>query len=231
MIYKHANFRKNVGSTPTRPFPTTGLFAFWRMDGLTASYGTFPLINDGAVSFDSGYATFNGSNRLLETSSQIKNALTSKGDLTISYWVKSSQTGTGDASIFGLWGASSSFNQLVATYTKSNGACSMYIHVGGGAIVYPTTNGPSIADGAWHHIVVTRSGSEVALFIDSTAGYVRSGNNTSGVYGGSGTFSFGGPQGAASNFAGSLNSVGMWGRALTPTERADLYNGGFGNQY
>ena len=88
--------------------------------------------------------------------------------------------------------------------------------------IYSTT----LSIATWYHIVVSRSGENFTIYLNGSGSEI-------GTY--SGAFSAStqplyvgmGPNGG---FAvnGRMDEIAMWSRALTPTEAADLYNGGTG---
>ena len=85
-----------------------------------------------------------------------------------------------------------------------------------------------ISVNTWHYIAITRTGSDVNIYVD---GYnVGSGTNgdsvdLSGFYLGSSSY------GSATNFNGGIDEVGVWSRELSSIEVYDLYNSGYGLTY
>ena len=86
-------------------------------------------------------------------------------------------------------------------------------------------------DGNWHHVVVTFNGSIVYVYLDSvkssgwswpyTLAYLSTGDN----------LLLGTNTGGSLKLNGSMDEVGIWDRALTDSEVAELYNSGNGLTY
>ena len=122
-------------------------------------------------------------------------------------------------------GVSISLNQATASITL-NLATS---HISGN---WTLTTDDVLAEGEWHHVVVTRAGSYVCIFYDGQArvdgvvnGDVIPANG--GSYFGPDDVVIGcGPWGYPLN--GAIDDLGIWTRALTSAEVARLYNNGAG---
>jgi prepilin-type N-terminal cleavage/methylation domain-containing protein len=107
-------------------------------------------------------------------------AMTGLVDFSISLWINTSQVAAGsarynDPAFLGTKQGSGDSNDFVLT--NYNGKIAWYDELVAGSNSYDT--GISVADGKWHHIVVTRSGASLSFYIDS----VFKGKDTTGTDG------------------------------------------------
>jgi hypothetical protein len=196
---------------------TDNLLAFYKLSDLSDSSGNnHTLTNNGNVTFASGKlgnaAVFDGSNYLSPTPFWQNGT-----SLTVSLWVKT--TAENYSYLIGGNGPSDGF------YVVMNG--SGYASAYAGA-EYSEFEGPSILvnDGSWHHIVLKANNGSATIYVDGVAGtsnsipetILESGYMSIGVNG-------------EANFAflnGEMDAVGIWNRALSDAEVAELYNNGTG---
>tara|TARA_R100001224_G_scaffold12684_2_gene6190 strand:+ start:20 stop:2842 length:2823 start_codon:yes stop_codon:yes gene_type:complete len=149
------------------------------------------------------------------------------GDLTFSCWVNPDTT---------FYGASAQGTLLGADYQNYELAIyegEVQIYLGGAANFVRTNAGNSVVTGSWQHIVVTRTGGTVTIYVNNatpsqtTGGTPGTANATS-----SGTPVFcSGERNATSNnhYDGKLSDIVMWKRALSATEIGQIYAAGAGN--
>lgn len=189
-------------------FPTSGLLAFWKLDDVNDSSGNnYTLTNNNSVTFNSGKignaAYFQGNGSSLSRSFSLNTS-----EMTVSFWVKNTQTDVGQLDLIGQW---------------SGGGWLIHITLAGIAfyapsVVYGTTG---VVNGLWRHIVATRSATTSKIFVDGVE-YV-SGNSGGGAVNTSTNLFIGNP-----NYQIELDAVGIWDRVLTTEEIAQLYNSGNG---
>ena len=86
-------------------------------------------------------------------------------------------------------------------------------------------NGATLNDGEYHHIVITYNTSGGSLYLDGTLNSTCAAGDGSLHEYASG-LTIGSRGGAESNWNGTIDEVGMWDRAITPTEVSTLYNAG-----
>lgn len=232
----------NSGNGLSYPFTSLveNILAYWKLDNngsggvslidstgngntLTNS-GEAPLgvgkINNGAV--------FTGTTNYLSTPTGFA-PLTNQR--TYSGWVRFNNTSTGYQMVF-MQGGTSDYQSVNPFYIENNGTVSS---------IFTTSNGSwtnllftSIVPSAntWHHFATTFDGSVAKLYWNGTevASSVYSGsipdpdNNffTLGSYPAFGSF-------GALN--GNVDEVGVWTKALTPSEISSIYNSGNGRTY
>ena len=210
---------------------TDGLVGYWPFDGdfVDATGGGHDGVSQGTVvTFEPGKlgqaGVFNGSNSptpgVRVDGGTGWNPSEGTGQLSLSFWIK--------------WGGASGGYQGVVSKRDGWGVNVMMwcveINQDTGIISffrdgsYPSSGAVVPAIGQWQHYAVSFDG--------TTQRFYRNGVET-----GSGAFSFAnktdsrvviGCSDAWNAFKGSIDEVGIWSRALTAVEVADLYNGGDG---
>jgi hypothetical protein len=208
---------KTVFQLPSEaPSLTTGLQAFYKLDDTSDSSGNGnTLTNNGDVSFASGKignaAVFDGSNYLQATDSNLPSGQSAR---TISCWYKT--TSNSDLNV--LTYGSQSYNGGVVLYSQNDGKF-IFSQYGDGICSTSSLN-----DNNWHNIVVTYDGTNWILYVDGSANDQKEmGTDTQLA-----ELLIGGAFGGGGNFDGSIDAVGIWNRALSDAEVAELYNSGTG---
>ncbi|MEH3054998.1 MAG: LamG domain-containing protein [Patulibacter minatonensis] len=153
------------------------------------------------------------------------------GDLSAEIWVKGSgASGSGPGTAFsdsaGLvdaGNAASTRDWGVAVDASGR----IVAGCGNGATVHSASN--AIADGAWHHIVFTRTRTSgaTALYVDGQPVAAATGCTTQTLTGGT-TVWYGRSHESNLYFQGTLDEVGLYARVLTPAEVLDHYRLGTG---
>lgn len=185
-------------------------------DGV-ASGNTSTLSTDGKI----GTAfNFNGTNEDVDFGNITD--LDSLSGLFVSCWIRSSGFTPTDV-IYRNDGGTLSFTLL----TRTSGAMSGQIATGAGT--FDTGNSaPGFDDGAWHHVVLRYTGSDLIIYVD--------GNNenndatANGTLNNSSKFLFAN-QGAGNFYPGDIDEVGIWSVDKGAQAVADLYNSGSGLAY
>ena len=195
---------------------TDNLLAFYKLDNLTDSSGNGnTLTNNGDVTFSSGKI---GNAAVFDNSSYLTQALdlSTPDAFTISCWIKkavssgakiilsvSSQDGPLD-----VYAGPSHGNGLQASFTNASAFCDL-----------------SLSENEWKHFVFIRDkASNVSkIYMNGVNSYESTAPSFSNANGISFGSSFG-------NMAsdGSIDAVGIWNRALSDSEVAELYNSGTG---
>lgn len=149
------------------------------------------------------------------------------GDFTFSMWINP------DVVNYGLTAAGTLLGTDFTNYELSIYQGNILIYLGGAGNNQATVSGAAVTTGSWQHIVVTRTGGAVTIYIDnatppqSTTGSPGTANITSA---GSPQFQVGQRVGSSSNhYDGKLSDVVIWDRALTLVEIAQIYSAGAGN--
>lgn len=139
------------------------------------------------------------------------------GDLTLSFWFKSTQTGNLAIISFcdnflGTGGYGSSLNGGNVGGDK----------LGGWNSSIWLSSGISVTDGLWHHGLLTNNSGTVNLYVDNVLRDTD--NNATGSNSWNGTRAIG----AWNNYSGGffngfIDDIGVWNRVLTPCEMSSLY--------
>lgn len=221
----------------TPPFPA-GAIGFWKLSDLTDASGNGnTLTNSNGVTFDAGKlgnaAVFDGSEGQALTA-----PIPALTDFTLVGWFKIANPLT---KITSWWGG---YECTVVTLAGEDGMPGLWLvymsegaagqdSEGGGdrlranwdASSTQVFAGSADGDGAWHFFAVRASGGTVEVFVDSAsvhADFSGSGISAGEIQIGNTLFTTG------QTMEGSIDGVGLWPRALSDFELAQLLNAGAG---
>jgi hypothetical protein len=192
---------------------TDNLLAFYKLSDLSDSSGlNRTLTNNGNVTFAPGKigdaGVFDGSNYLDVSMASLPQG---SQDRTISFWFNSLKTNPQVPLYYGT----PSSGELVLFYIDQNTV-----------IVSPYGDGVAsseqLSDGNWHHILFETNNQTWLLYIDGVlkdSQYRSTSTNGTALTIGSGS---------DGNVEGQIDAVGIWNRALSNAEVAELYNNGTG---
>jgi len=213
-----------------------GVVAFWPLnenDGtlLDSSGNGKNLLETGTVSANTGVvangAEFSGGVNYLT-----QETLTLSSSFTISGWFKSPTTTGMTGQFMQNWNSNASSGQFVLGWGDEDGQSNelwAYVRTAGG---YVRVAYPELAANEWRHFVLSldAAAGTLSLYVDNVLADVA--DVTSALVTTTNELQFGiGEQGASQNStACSLDSVGIWNRALLENEIAMLWNGGFGKE-
>ena len=193
-----------------------GLQAFYKLSDLSDSSGNNrTLTNNGNVSFASGKignaAVFDESNNL----ELQENLLALKTEFTVSSWVKTADNDAYVLACGGLEGILVVNEGGLFTFNASTGYS-------------PIQSSQYVNDDSWHHLVATFNNGSVKLYVDGvmdgtgeTDSVVPDSNSSKTTIGQQ-------PNDSWASFVGQIDAVGIWNRALSDAEVAELYNNGTG---
>jgi hypothetical protein len=195
-------------------FPT-GLLAFWKLNGNgnDSSGNNNHLTNVNNVTFSSGKigsASNFTAGKYFSSEVQIGGTGNAQ-NFTFSLWIKTIQNSSTNKMI----SAAGNYNYYFMEY-----AGKIYANFGGSQF-NSTSN---VNDGNWHHVVVTYDRVKLRIYID---GVLEVDQNETGVTPLSYVYIGSDDNGGQSLF-GSLDSIGIWNRALTSEEVTQIYNDGNG---
>jgi hypothetical protein len=93
------------------------------------------------------------------------------------------------------------------------------------------TSDPVFTHDVWYHIIMVKNGTAVTLYINGSS--VGTGTESNAYVNDPLTPAtiFIGSDGAGSDFIGAIDEVGVWSKALSAGEIAELYNSGTGKTY
>lgn len=154
------------------------------------------------------------------------------GDFSFAFWINSADPATG-ARI--LWKRVTATGQ--GYYVTINASDQIFVGIAdAGGTNYREGNGSTdIADGTYHHVVITWTGSTDAttIHVDGGANEYTSSSSvgTVGDITNAETFQMGRDGSGVAYLTGTIDEVGFWTKVLSSTEISDLYNAGAGFAY
>ncbi len=185
-------------------------------------YGSTPYYTTGKIGPYAG--SFNGANDYVNMGNPT--ALQSTNALTVSAWINPSVTTSWLRIVSNSWQSGSLGGVIdLSTGGSSNVFCFIKTTSGSPSISSPSN---SISAGSWAHVVCEYSGSSLSLYINGVLV-----NQT--LVGGTLSYSNGypwaigaemGTSTPAEFFNGAIDDVRIYGRALSASEVAAMYNGG-----
>jgi len=148
------------------------------------------------------------------------------GPFSVAFWFRDT---TFNCPMLGYGGGIGGYDQFVLTLQSGIGAIAFAINNGAGGFLGGST---SVADGTWHHIVVTYDPTGMNLYVDGTLNATATAPASIPAPNPAWTFWIGG---TASSFsppdAFDFDEMGIWNRALALADVQSLYNGGAGKTY
>lgn len=210
----------------------TNLVSYWKLDessgnaadSVGSNTGTVTNISYGAAKINNG-ATGNGSTSLINFGSST--GLKLAGDLTITFWFKINTNQ--DGYVFSRTRGTSPFGMYLAYYASSTTNFSLGIYNSAGGSVF-ATSGTVLSTGTWYFYAGRISGTSMSCSINAGTPGTATFSGTRATFDGD-TAAFARPTDSAVDFAGMLDEIGIWSRALSDAEITSLYNGGSGLQY
>jgi len=217
---------------------TNNLLAFYKLDNTAdSSSNNRTLTNLGDTTFTAGKignaAVFDGTDKVLKSESI---SVAGSSELTFSFWIKTSNFSQPGCNLVGIWGNSNSSDTQFEAYYDSAGVYGLIQTPSGqgdrGMIAPPTRL--SLTQNNWHHFVmVFKDGNKVYGIYDGVKTQVTNFNYTT-ISNNSAYFGIGRTSqtawGGANHFAGQIDAVGVWNRALSDAEAAAIYNSGRGGE-
>jgi hypothetical protein len=206
---------------------TDNLQAFYKLSDTSDSSGyNRTLTNNGNVTFAPGKI---GDAAVFNQGSLSRNAsfLANVSELTISAWYKNSENGP----IFSIWGNGSNDFSIVSNGWGNGTSIGMafFTNAGGGFYNFPEGTG-ILDDGQYHHVVMVYSSSNSSfkafvdgnqIFSESITGQLCTSESLSLLV-------LGSEANRVDAFSSSIDAFGIWNRALSDAEVAELYNNGTG---
>ena len=189
--------------------------------------GNWLLPNNVNANKQSNYSfDFNGTNQYI-TLGSISNINT---DFTVSGWINTTNLTTSNGAFRGWFSSGTNFSSAnefainISTLSSYGGVGFINVWEGNSMIIAGTS---SVADGNWHHVVLTKTSTELKLYVDGSLQNTVSNSSTwtwNNVHVGIGnsnqTF---GTQGL---FDGKIDELSVFSRALSLAEVNSLYNSG-----
>ena len=211
----------------------TSLVAHWRLDEASGvrsdSHGANHLTDNNTVGQDTGKlgsaAWFVATNE--ESLSIADNAALSMGDLdfTIAGWVYFTTLAFGG--VLGKW-SPGPIQEYLLYFDGTN--LRFHVSANGSSNVF-ITNSHAISAGTWYFFVAWHDSVANTINLSINNNTPATLSHAAGVFNGAATFSLDRNEEGLAWLNGRLDSVSIWKRVLTPTERTQLYNAGNGLDY
>ena len=196
-------------------FPMTGLLAFWKLSDLTDASGNgHTLTNNNGVTFGAGKIGDAAEFTSTETLSVNYGLPSASSDWTVAAWLYPTST-NGYGGSFPVGG-----DNLAGVWCVAFDDSSKLGFANGG---YAADPGTTVSLNAWHHVVGVKSNGVIEVWVDG----VSAGTQTWGGWLDASVTRINAEFGDQC-FHGKIDAVGMWNRALTAQEVAQLYNAGSG---
>lgn len=243
-ILETADARK-IFAAPDFPNILAAVFAYlgasmhWKLNeasgNATDSIGSNTLTDNNTVTSAAGKIgnarQFTAANS--ESLTIADNAVLSGGniDFTIAGWVYLDSKSVDR--VFCAKGSSGNYEYVIRYNAAFDTFQAFFYHDGTNSSSVSATSLGTIATGTWYFVVVWHDSVSDTINIQVNNGTVDSAAaNAAGIFNGTGTFALG-KQGSdnVDFWDGRIDSVTVWRRALSPAERAALYNGGSGVDY
>jgi len=177
-----------------------------------------PVAADGFTGYPDSATDFEqGTPDYLKITDAAQTGLDITGDLTVAAWIKI-ETASKLNMLVTKWEAS---NQSFRFYIGSDNKIYFAISSDGTENVW-TNSDLTLSAGVWTHVMAIYDGTDIRVYKDN----VQTGtptSHTTGIYNGNGEFRIGHGTTAGREFDGVISDVGVWSKALTSGERAELY--------
>jgi hypothetical protein len=226
-----ASIIKKVFPVDTGGTLLTGLVAYYKLEDATEYYvggGTYDLTNENTVAFNAGLvnnAADGGSGNTNKALNLANGLGINGGNFSMSMWIKLAST---ISSITTFGGQASNGGSNVGYEFEYDGTTLTFNRFQNGTNDFNATETVALSTGTWYHLVGTYDGTTLKLYRNNVA---KTPLTTSGNGGSALTQKFvlfKNPTANVRYFSGKIDEVGVWSKALTTTEIADLYNGGAG---
>ncbi len=218
------------------------IIAYWKMDGSSSdATGSGHNGSDTGITYSSSNGVINngagfspGSNSKITITDT--SALKPMGDFTVNFWLKTSAVNN---------------PAFFSSYSQNTNAAGIRFNLDSGKILFLSGRNTGLTkgtdyeyiqsasspnDGNWHMWTGVYNGSQLLLYKDGNStpdasiSWAYSPGYAASNYIRIGQASFDGTD-IADTLNGSIDDVGFWGRALSTSEIANLYNSGSGLQY
>ncbi|MGH1432517.1 MAG: DUF6701 domain-containing protein [Neptuniibacter sp.] len=198
--------------------------------GVTDSAGSYDGIANGSTESSDAEFLINRSLDLSATGTSDYVTLDSDSvnglnGFSISTWIKT-DTSKAQQEIFHALGSSQNDDEI-EIYLENSTVVRMQVGDRGSTV----SAGKTLTDDAWHHLVVTRSGSTMCLYVDGSLANCHSNgggsqlsiNNSSSVIIGQEQDSFGGSFDSSQAFEGFIDEFKVYDQVLSSTHVDDIY--------
>ncbi|MCC2631635.1 MAG: type sorting protein [Patescibacteria group bacterium] len=217
----------------------TGLTSYWKLDEVsgnrTDSAGGNTLTSTNGVGVNQGKlgdsAQFTAANS--QYLSVADNPAVSTGDIdyTLSAWVYLDSKGV-NRTIMGKFNTTGNQREFVLYYSSSNDRFVFTVSGNGSSSVDVTANNfGAPALNTWYLVTAWHDSVGNTANISVNDGTTNSIATSTGSFDSSASFTIGGLIPTSTLWDGRIDGAAMWKKALSPSERTELYNAGTGSDY
>lgn len=219
------NFNETSGTTADNSAGSCGATCDGTLTGFASTASQDQAINTGWTAnnrrWGAGALMFDGTDDNVDAGTTANLKFT--GDFSLEAWVRPSGSTVGQIVSSG---AASDWLYLLGGSTVNSPVCKIYQANSGSGYLQADGKTP-ITDGKWHHVVCTLSGTTLSVYIDGILDATSSTTTGTRDVSSAGTFTIGKFTNATSSYyAGSMDAVRAYSRALTASEILSNYSVG-----
>lgn len=193
-------------------FPMTGLLAFWKLDDETDASGNgHTLTNNNSVTFGAGKI---GNAAQLDGSNRFTVSIPALGDsFSLSFWLNPSAVG--------------GYRNVLAWRYDGTGSIgyngAVYWYNDSGGFLAESSSGVIVED-EWQHVLMVCDAGALTIYVNGVSVATGTDNSTRTAT----DVTIGAFTNGSEAVEGDIDAIGIWSRALTGAEVAQLYNAGAG---
>jgi len=229
------------GFDPDNGDLTNGLINYYNLDDVTDAVGSVDLTNNNSATFSIGKignALTDGSdtnNRYLSANTSLVNPGNTNNSMSFWFQVDKDPDNGQQVSLINLQDTTSDVVMTII-YIQSGGTIGYRFRRNKfGGTFTEINHTETMSLDTWHHIVFVYDGTDIRAYVNNVATVTVGSNDGTGSIDIADRFSIG-PDGDGEGVSNSdivlgMDETGIWNRALSVSEIADLYNSGNGNAY
>lgn len=221
------------------PSLMVGLVSYWEGGSLTDRTSLNTLTNGATnVTFTAsggkptGYATFIDTAYMTRANGSLAGLTFGTDSFSVNLWIKPSGIPIVASRVMGQGGTGGTDIGFRMRYVNVAGAGYVVCNICDGTTDYSGNNTASASSGAWHMatMVVDRGSNLLRTYVDGVQGDTKSISGCGSVTPNSSALFFGAAT-TLLGFVGDMSAMGIWHKALSPSDITNLYASGNGLTY
>jgi len=186
-------------------------------DGIVLNGPAFTTDNAvGSGSYDFSQDA-SGSNAVVSVADDV--SLDFSGDFTVSFWYKTDVAQDDSTRLIGSHDSTSGFT----IFADADGSLNFFIESTEGSTATVNRADGLIADGDWHHVSVTRIGTDLKIYVDENNRRFTDRTFSTAAVDPSAPLTIGGESSTSSDYEGKIDDVRVYTRGLSASEVRDLF--------